>query len=75
MQNFLELQCLVDDVVGFLELSVCISASLPSIYRRDYGKRANLKTEVTRIQSTPNFPKNERFSENLACFVFLLPPF
>ena len=41
-------------------------------------------------QSTPNFPKNEhflpptyayqgvrnvRFSENLACFVFLVPPF
>ena len=44
------------------------------------------KMEVTRIPSTPNFPKNERFlsphgvknvrfSENLACFVFLLPPF
>ena len=28
---------------------------------RYYGKRANLKTEVTRTQSTPNFPKNERF--------------
>ena len=28
---------------------------------RRYGKRANLKTEVTRIQSTPDFPKNERF--------------
>ena len=55
-----------------------------------------LKTEVTRTQSTPNFPKKEcflppppppprtgayqgvknvRFSGNLACFVFLLPPF
>ena len=52
----------------------------------------NLKTEVTRKQSKPNFPKNEnvlppdtqmyvcvsgvwndRFSENLPCFVFLLP--
>ena len=48
----------------------------------------NLKTGVSRKQSTPNFPKNEhflppvrtcayqevknvRFSENLACFVFL----
>ena len=42
------------------------------------AKMANLKTEVTRIQSTPNFQgvKNVRFSENLAaCFVFLLPPF
>ena len=26
-----------------------------------YGKRANLKTEVIRIQSMPNFPKNEWF--------------
>ena len=43
------------------------------------------KTEVKRKQSMPNFPKkrrcayqevrNVRFSENLACFVFLLPPF
>ena len=24
-------------------------------------KRANLKTKVTRKQSTPNFPKNEHF--------------
>ena len=31
------------------------------IYPRQYGRRANLKTEVTKIQSTPNFPKNERF--------------
>ena len=29
--------------------------------RRQYGKRANLKTGVTRKQSTPNFPKNEHF--------------
>ena len=29
--------------------------------RRYYGKRADLRTEVTRIQSTPNFPKNKRF--------------
>ena len=28
--------------------------------RRYYGKRADLRTEVTRIQSTPNFPKNKR---------------
>ena len=53
------------------------------------GERANLKTEVKRKQSTPNFPKNEHFlrtyayqgirnvyfSENLAYFVLLLPPF
>ena len=58
------------------------------------SKRANLKTVVSRKQSTPNFPKNEhflpsdthtyrpyqgvgnvRFSENLACFVFLKHPF
>ena len=30
------------------------------VFRR-YGKRANLKTEVTRIQSTQDFPKNECF--------------
>ena len=54
----------------------------------------NLKTGVSKIQSTPNFPKNKhflppgthtylyvsgvinvRFSENLACFVFLKHPF
>ena len=51
--------------------------------------RANLKTEASRKQTTSNFPKNDhflppdthtyvrnvRFSENLLCFVFLLPPF
>ena len=60
-----------------------------SCYRRLWGKRANLKTNVSRKQSTPNFPKkehflppdththvrNSRFSENLACFVFLKHPF
>ena len=29
MRNFLELQCLVDDFVDFLELSMFINASLP----------------------------------------------
>ena len=29
MQNFVELQCLVDDLIGILELSMFISASLP----------------------------------------------
>ena len=29
MLNFLELQCLVDDLVDFLELSMLINASLP----------------------------------------------
>ena len=29
MQNFLELQCLVDDLVDFLELPMFINASLP----------------------------------------------
>ena len=29
MQNFLELQCLVDDLLEFLELSMFINASLP----------------------------------------------
>ena len=29
MQNFLELQCLVDDLLDFLELSMFINASLP----------------------------------------------
>ena len=29
MLNFLELQCLVDDLVNFLELSMLINASLP----------------------------------------------
>ena len=29
MQNFLELQFLVDDLVDFLELSMLINASLP----------------------------------------------
>ena len=29
MQNFSELQCLVDDLVDFLELSMFINASLP----------------------------------------------
>ena len=29
MQNFLELQCLIDDLVDFLELSVFVNASLP----------------------------------------------
>ena len=31
-------------------------------FRRQYGKRANVKTEVTRKQCTPNFPKNKYFS-------------
>ena len=26
-----------------------------------WGKKANRKTELTRKQSTPNFPKNEHF--------------
>ena len=43
------------------------------------SKRANLKTGVLRKQSTPNFDtlgvRNVRFSENLACFVFLKHPF
>ena len=29
MQNFLELQCLIDDLVDFIELSVFVNASLP----------------------------------------------
>ena len=29
--------------------------------RRLKGKRANLKTSVSRKESTPNFPKNEHF--------------
>ena len=29
MHNFLELQCLIDDLVDFLELSVFVNASLP----------------------------------------------
>ena len=29
MRTFLELQCLVDDLVNFLELSMFINASLP----------------------------------------------
>ena len=29
MQHFLELQCLVDDLVDFLELSMFTNASLP----------------------------------------------
>ena len=45
-------------------------------------KGQNLKTAVSRRQSTPNFWKkrtflgvrNVRFSENLTCFVFLKPP-
>ena len=53
---------------------------------RWYGKRTNLKTGVSKKQSTPSFPKNEhflppyqgvrnaRFSENLACFVILKHP-
>ena len=32
MQNLLELQCLVDDLVDFLELSMFINASLSYIY-------------------------------------------
>ena len=32
-----------------------------SVACRQWGKRANLKTGVTRKQSTPNFPKNEHF--------------
>ena len=46
------------------------------------GNKANHKTEVTRKQSAPNFPRNKHFvgkkcsfSENLACLAFLLPPF
>ena len=31
------------------------------INRRQLGKRTNLKTVVSRKQSTPNFPKNEHF--------------
>ena len=50
-------------------------------------KKKNLKTEVSRKQIAPSFPKNEHFlppftyqplvcfSGNLARFVFLLPPF
>ena len=30
------------------------------VFRRQQGKRTNLKTAVTRKQSTPNFPKNEQ---------------
>ena len=29
MRNFVEWQCLIDDLVGILELSMFISASLP----------------------------------------------
>ena len=32
VQTFLELQCLVDDLVEFLELSMFINASLPQVY-------------------------------------------
>ena len=53
------------------------------MYRRQLAKRANLKSGVTRKQSTPKSPKKEhflgvrnvRFSENMWCFVFLLFPF
>ena len=33
MQNFLELQCLIDDLVDFLELSMFINASLPLLIK------------------------------------------
>ena len=29
MQNFLELQCLIDDLVNFLELPIFMNACLP----------------------------------------------
>ena len=41
MQNFLELQRLVDDLVDYLGLSMFINASLPEIY---YLKRQEGKT-------------------------------
>ena len=49
-----------------------------SIFIGDKAK-GRISRQVTRKQSSPNFPKNERFlnvrfSENLASFVFLLAP-
>ena len=56
----------------------CLEAYFVGWYKR---KRTNLKTDVSRKQSTLNFPKNEHFlppkthfSENLAYFVFLKHP-
>ena len=60
------------ELLWFIEVFNIASAIFTTC--RYYGKRANLKMEGTRIQSMPNFPKNEHFSENMACFVFLLPP-
>ena len=44
-----------------------------SSHNKANGRIANLKTEVTRKQSTPR-GRNVRFSENLTWFAFLLPP-
>ena len=71
-------------------VSIYVSTYVLRVIRND--KRANLKTGVSRKQSTSNFAKSEsflppdtyvcvsgvrnvRFSENLACFVFLKHPF
>ena len=44
-----------------------------SIFIGDKAK-GRISRQVTRKQSSPNFPKNERFLENLVSFVFLLAP-
>ena len=45
MQNFLVWQCLVDDVAGFLELSLFTNASFPNIYYlMKWIGDANMKT-------------------------------
>ena len=76
-----------------VELSVFSARVFSKLHFVSNKTRANLKTGVSRKQSTPDFPKNEhilppdtpmcayqglryvRFSENLACFVFLKLPF
>ena len=55
--------------------------SSTNLEKQFVGNKANLEMGVSRKQSTANFSKNEmgvinvRFSENLACFVFLKQPF
>ena len=40
-----------------------------------YVKRVNLETEVTRKQSSPNFPKNEHFSPPYNFFFSIIGKF
>ena len=60
--NLSELYIIIEDLLVIIDLPfIDLYQILLLIIRREWGKRANLKTGVSRKQSAPKFPKNNYF--------------